>query len=99
MWIIFALLSVALACARSHAEQKPSDKLRVLFVGNSLTYANDLPSMIEALAKSSGGKRLKHKSVALPDYGLEEHWNQGDARRLIAKGEWDVVVLQQGPSA
>lgn len=97
--IIFALLSVALACARSLAERKPSDKLRVLFVGNSLTYANDLPSMIEALAESSGGKRLKHKSVALPDYGLEEHWNQGDARRLIAKGEWDVVVLQQGPSA
>jgi hypothetical protein len=55
--------------------------------------------MIKSLAESSGRRRLEYASVALPDYGLEEHWNQSDARRLIAKGGWDVVVLQQGPSA
>ena len=71
---------------------------RVLFVGNSLTYANDLPAMVATLARAAG-KPMQVDSVALPDFGLEEHWQQGDARRAIARGGWTYVVLQQGPSA
>lgn len=71
--------------------------VRVLFIGNSLTAANDLPATVCALAQSAG-RRAICESVARPDYGLEEHWNDGEARRAIARG-WDVVVLQQGPSA
>jgi hypothetical protein len=28
-----------------------------------------------------------------------DHWNQGNARAVIGRGGWSVVVLQQGPSA
>ena len=70
---------------------------RILFVGNSLTYSNDLPSMVCAMARSTG-KQVTCESVAKPDYGLEEHWNERDARQAIARG-WDIVVLQQGPSS
>ncbi len=70
---------------------------RVLFIGNSLTYANDLPAMVCELARSTGRQAIC-ESVAKPDYGLEEHWNEREARQAIARG-WDVVVLQQGPSA
>ena len=75
----------------------PPNPTRLLFIGNSLTYANDLPAMVCALARSAGRQAIC-ESVAKPDYGLEEHWNDGEARRTIARG-WDVVVLQQGPSA
>ncbi len=75
------------------------DELRVLFIGNSLTYTNDLPGMIGKLAAASGQKRFTHKSVAFPDHGLEDHWRRGEARKEIAKKKWDIVVLQQGPSA
>jgi hypothetical protein len=70
---------------------------RILFIGNSLTYANDLPAMVCAMANAAG-KRAVCESIAKPDYGLEEHWNEKSAQRVIARG-WDVVVLQQGPSA
>ena len=70
---------------------------RILFIGNSLTYANDLPAMVCGLARSAG-RQVTCDSVAKPDYGLEEHWNDREARQAIARG-WDVVVLQQGPSA
>lgn len=70
---------------------------RILFIGNSLTYANDLPAMVCGLARSAGRQAIC-ESVARPDYGLEEHWNEKEARQAIARG-WDVVVLQQGPSA
>jgi len=71
---------------------------RILFIGNSLTYENDLPGMVCQLARSRG-RKLVCDSLALPDYGLEQHWQSGKARALIASGQWDVVVLQQGPSA
>jgi hypothetical protein len=70
---------------------------RILFIGNSLTYVNDLPAMVCTLARSTG-RQATCETVAKPDYGLEEHWNDRDARAAIARG-WDVVVLQQGPSA
>jgi hypothetical protein len=69
----------------------------VLFIGNSLTYSNDLPAMVCALARAAGRPAVC-ESVAKPDYSLEDHWNDRDARRAIARG-WDLVVLQQGPSA
>jgi hypothetical protein len=77
----------------------PANALRVLFVGNSLTYSNDLPSVVAALAKATGQKTLAYKTIAFPDFSLEDHWNKKDARRAIARGGWDCVVLQQGPSA
>ena len=73
--------------------------LHVLFVGNSLTYVNNLPGILESLADSSHEPVLETRMVAKPDYSLEDHWNDGEARTAIAKAGWNVVVLQQGPSS
>jgi hypothetical protein len=72
--------------------------IRVLFIGNSLTAANDLPAMVRTLAAAAGA-RVECAAVAKPDFSLEDHWNDGEARRAIARGGWTFVVLQQGPSA
>lgn len=71
---------------------------KVLFVGNSLTYTNDLPAMVRILAESAG-ESLAVAMVAYPDYNLEDHLGTGEAPFRIQHGEWDVVVLQQGPSS
>lgn len=76
----------------------PADTLRILFVGNSLTYFNDLPSIVEALAEAND-QRLAYKMIAFADFSLEDHWNKGDAGKAIKNGKWNYVVLQQGPSA
>lgn len=78
--------------------QPAPEPARILFIGNSLTYQNDLPGMVSMLARSVG-RKLVCESISLPDYGLEEHWKSGDAGEAIARGKWDIVVLQQGPSA
>jgi len=72
--------------------------LRVLFIGNSLTAANDLPGMVEAMGRAAGVE-VRCAAVAKPNFSLEDHWNDGEARRAIARGGWSYVVLQQGPSA
>jgi hypothetical protein len=73
--------------------------LRVLFIGNSLTAANDLPAMVESLARAAGERTLEWKAVLQPGASLEDQWQAGDAVRAIRSQEWDVVVLQQGPSS
>jgi len=37
--------------------------LRLLFIGNSLTSANDLPGMVEALSRTSRGPRIDCESI------------------------------------
>ena len=86
-------------CGRAAGADPPADPLRVLFIGNSLTYFNDLPAMLEALAKAGGQSALSWKGVLIPGASLEDQWRAGEARRAIAAEKWDFVVLQQGPSA
>ncbi len=93
---------------RSKAQDAPQDVKtaearkagrRVLFIGNSFTYSNDLPSIIEALAAATGQKRFIHEEVVFGGYSLEDHWNDGQGVKAIAKGGWELVVMQHGPSA
>lgn len=70
---------------------------RVLFVGNSLTYTNDLPGMVERLGRLDG-RRIETRMLALPNYSLGDHLDAGGVQKL-ARQRWDVVVLQQGPSS
>jgi hypothetical protein len=95
--LLILLLMQTSSGALTTSGRKP--ELRVLFIGNSLTYSNNLPALVEALAETTGKPRLSYKMIAFPDYSLEDHWNQGDARRAIAEQRWSFVVLQQGPSA
>jgi hypothetical protein len=85
----------------------------VFFIGNSLTEFNDLPALVRSLSTAAGlnwvveAETVAGKSdmrgdrvAALVDGGeLEDHWNRGTAVPRIQNGNWDVVVLQQGPSA
>jgi hypothetical protein len=89
------------ACLPGPADiEPPPDGVRsVLFIGNSLTYTNDLPGMLELLMEEGLGEDVYVASEALPNYGLPDHWNRGRAQELIGSGAWDFVVLQQGPSA
>jgi hypothetical protein len=68
----------------------------ILFVGNSHTYVNDVPGILQALADAAGGEKVAVLSVAVPNYALIDHWNDGGARREIAKRTWAYVVLQLG---
>jgi hypothetical protein len=72
----------------------------ILFIGNSLTYVNDLPLIVEALADSVPGltpaQRLAPAMAAFPDYALEDHWANGTAVRAIDQGKWSVVGTAAG---
>jgi hypothetical protein len=95
-----ALLSVLITCGGSSVTSEPDPPgLRVLFIGNSLTYTNAMPEMVQWMLERAEVAVGRVESVAFPDVGLQDHWVSGPARERIAEGHFDVVVLQQGPSA
>lgn len=97
--LLIATSTACLAVTQPGTGHDPTGTFKVLLVGNSLTYENDLPALLEALADSAGVEDLYVKMVAFPNYALEDHYLQGEALREIRKGGWKFVVMQQGPSA
>ncbi|MCX6158620.1 MAG: T9SS type A sorting domain-containing protein [Ignavibacteriae bacterium] len=71
-----------------------ADTTRVLFVGNSYTYANDLPSMFKNLSSSLG--RVVYTEMSAPGgYSFEQHLTDAETQLKISKGNWNFVVLQE----
>jgi hypothetical protein len=96
-WVAVVALVLAALTIPSAATSTP--RLRVLFVGNSLTAANDLPRRVQAIARSVGEIDVEVGSYTPGGYALEDHWADGSARAMVETGTWDVVVFQQGPSS
>jgi hypothetical protein len=100
------LLISVLACgglfaSAARADDAPaaaSGPLRVLFIGNSLTYVNDLPAVLTHLSiASTEPRKIESDSYTMPSWTLERHWDAGRALDKISKGgRWDYVVLQAG---
>lgn len=89
------IVLLAAASASCVAEEAPGEKLRVLFVGNSLTYYNDLPAMVVALNGAvEGAKPVQADMLATGGASIRDHLAGGALARTLAETDFDVVVLQ-----
>ena len=66
---------------------------RVLFVGNSYVYTNNLPSMVANMAASMGDE-LQHTSNTPGGCTFQQHCTN-QSMTLIQQGGWDAVILQE----
>jgi hypothetical protein len=98
--LLFVYAFLSLACSRSTAihDLNTNGVNRILFVGNSLTYTNDLPAMVIRIAAKKGIK-VETKVLAYANYSLEDHWNDGRMQYLLSSSHFDYLVVQQGPSS
>jgi len=67
---------------------------RVLFLGNSYTYVNDLPSTFARLA-GSAGRPVQVSMVANGGETLAQHAAAADSKSAIVSQRWTYVVLQE----
>ena len=81
-----------------YGQQNPKETYYILFVGNSLTYTNNLPKLVTNYAKHKA-IQVNTETVAYPNYAIEDHWNDGRVQELIASKKFDYVIIQQGPSS
>ncbi|GAB2594623.1 SGNH/GDSL hydrolase family protein [Spirosoma areae] len=89
--LVFVLLIFGLG---SLCAQPKTDSVRVLFIGNSYTYGNDLPELLGQLMAAKGVK-FGHESVTPGGATLQKQWEDGKAVAAIRRKPWDFVVLQE----
>ncbi len=85
------LLTIAILLSKTGLSQ---DKIKVLFLGNSYTYVNDLPGMIEEISENEG-KTFIHESITPGGCTLFQHVESHNSLSKIRQGDWDYVVLQE----
>jgi hypothetical protein len=94
----FSLLLVAsllLGCGPVQCGDNNGEEcLRVLFIGNSYTYVNDLPGMFSELARS-GGHQVEVGTIVEGGFALENHVEASQIGRTLTSSQWDYVVLQE----
>jgi hypothetical protein len=70
--------------------------IRILFIGNSFTARNDLPSLLTAMAaQAQPAKVIESQAILANGASLRQHWNAGTAAETIRQSKWDYVVLQE----
>lgn len=71
-----------------------NDKLRILFIGNSHTYFNDMPAMVARRFREDGFD-CEVTMIAHGGWFFEQHVQEPDVRFNILYGHYDYVVLQE----
>lgn len=74
---------------------RPDAALDVVFVGNSHTFVNAVPRMVQMLVGEDQRPMWFHSSTS-PGKILEWHVHEGEALEVLDSKEWDVVVMQPG---
>ena len=85
------ILLVLFQCIKSTSQ---SQTRKVLFLGNSYTYVNDLPQIISDLAANTGDV-LIYDSNLIGGYTLQDHYASTTSLNKILSNNWDYIVLQE----
>ncbi len=101
--LIILFCTLLIIYSNSYSQQKLSKNtsktdFNILFIGNSLTYINNLPKLVKENAKLQGIE-IDAKMIAFPNYAIIDHWNDGEVQKLITSKKYDFVIIQQGPSS
>lgn len=96
--LLLSIMITGYSCSKQQIfEDVIKQDYSILFVGNSLTYTNDLPKLVKEIGAKKGIEVRTH-SLALPNYALVDHLADGDLQKLLLDN-YDFVVVQQGPSS
>ena len=74
---------------------KAQEATKVLFIGNSITYFNDMPETFEGIANSLGNT-TEITMHAPGGTGFANHVDNPTVYELFRNGDWDYIVLQPG---
>ena len=91
-----AILVISIFISSQTFAQEKKDTVRVLLVGNSYIYYNNLAQMIGLITDSLDTKIICKKST-IGAATLGQHWNSErglQTKKIIASNKFDIVVIQ-----
>lgn len=74
--------------------KREGETVKILFIGNSLTAANNLPAMVAAIADSHGHD-VTYAAMTPGGTRLLHHAASDEVARKLREQSWDYVVLQE----
>lgn len=95
--VCITILSLCLVMAMNAPMADEQPPLRILFVGNSLTFWENVPGRVQRLSDDAG-IAITVGALTKSNYSIEMHMKENELIRKLREG-WDIVVLQQGPSS
>lgn len=104
-YLSVAIISLALVTATQfHAfsqsqqrvtmHQNQPDSVRILWIGNSFTFYNDVPQMVEDMGKLNGVD-ISTARVLKGGEKFSGHLQNPELHKLLEKGGWDYVIMQE----
>ena len=92
--IALALVAIGFAIVGSSwLDRRPVQRL--LFLGHSLTYYNEMPAMVAKMADSADSPiRYEITMRPFPNASLEDHWRSRKSREILFQTDWDRVIVQ-----
>lgn len=95
----YYLICLIIVTGPLKAQEKTALKsYKILFVGNSLTYSNNLPLLVTQIANEQE-INLSTELLAKSNYALIDHWDEGELQLKINSKSFDFIIVQQGPSS
>lgn len=79
--------------ATSSAVSAQTEPIKVLFIGNSYTHMNDMPSMFDKISNQAGMNVLVEK-CAQSGASFKVHSERPEVYESINKRKWDYIILQ-----
>ncbi len=79
--------------ATSSAVSAQVEPLNVLFIGNSYTHMNNMPSMFDKIAKDAG-MNVNVEKCAQSGASFKVHSERPEVYESISKRKWDYIILQ-----
>src|SRR5574344_200886 len=89
--ISLGIISIIILSCSLYAQTQEN----ILFIGNSLTYYNDMPTLFQNIANSKG-KNVHCTFYSPGGTGFINHVNDSNVYNLFSSQSWDAVVLQPG---
>lgn len=89
--LVFLVVLLCTSCSGLPVQRQP---IRVLFVGNSLTYVGNLPAVFSALA-TINGHRVASDMIVKGGATLAQRLDDGSVARALKENTYSVLVLQE----
>ena len=91
---ILCLILCSCSFTTNCSDAQDTSCIRVLFIGNSYTFVNDLPGTFAKLARS-GGHKVEVGMSAQGGWRLADHVGSAETLNLLNSARWNFVVLQE----
>ena len=88
---VVAMLTFVLALIGLTLKINSKTKIRILMIGDSYTFKNNMPSIFQSIL----GDKYQVDSHVIPKWNLTVAYNDKNVKNMIINGKYNFVILQE----